>query len=100
MAILYQTLIWLRSPWNTGLRCAPPMVILRGFAGCAGLIPSRPKHEECRHLIVVRCGTDAKFGLVTNVESAFSHEGRAGTRGIRIQYEGGKYRQHRQLRLR
>ena len=46
MAILYQTLIWLRWPWNTGLRCAPPMVILRGFAGCAGLIPSRPKHEE------------------------------------------------------
>ena len=29
------------------------MVILRGFAGCAGLIPSCPKHEECRHLIVV-----------------------------------------------
>jgi hypothetical protein len=53
MAILYQTLIWLRLPWNTGLRCAPPMVILHGFAGCAGLIPSRPKDEECRHLIVV-----------------------------------------------
>jgi hypothetical protein len=77
MAILYQTLIWLRWPWNTGLRCAPPMVILRGFAGCAGLIPSRPKHEECRHLIVVhnelprwedRRLIDAKFGLVMNVE--------------------------------
>ena len=66
------------------------MVILRGFAGCAGLIPSRPKHEECRHLIGVhnelpRCEDrrliDAKFGLVMNVE-------------------GGKYRQHRQHRLR
>jgi hypothetical protein len=22
------------------------MVILRGFAGCVGLIPSRPKHEQ------------------------------------------------------
>src|SRR5262245_20078240 len=53
MAILYQTLIWLRWPWNTGLRCAPLMVILPGFAGCVGLIPSRPKHEECRHLILV-----------------------------------------------
>src|SRR6516164_3062351 len=105
MAILYKTLILLCWPWNTGLRCAPPIVILRGFVGCAGLIPSRPEHEECRHLIVVhkeppRCGTDAKFGLVTNVESAISHEGRAGTRGIRIQYEGGKYRPHYQLRLR
>jgi hypothetical protein len=76
MAILYQMLIWRRWPWNTGLRCAPPMVILRGFAGCAGLIPSRPKHEECCHLIVVhnelpRCEDrrliDAKFGLVMNV---------------------------------
>ena len=53
------------------------MVILRGFAGCAGLIPSRPKHEEYRHLIVVhnelpRCEDrrliDAKFGLIMNVE--------------------------------
>src|SRR6266540_7424703 len=104
MAILYQTLIWLRWPWNTGLRCAPPMVILRGFAGCAGLIPSRPKHEECRHLIVVHNGPpqcedrrliDAKFGLVRlrraqtflrvrGIEVAFGREGRAGTRVIRI----------------
>ena len=63
MAILYQTLIWLRWPWNTGLRCAPPMVILRGFAGCVGLIPSRPKHEECRHLILVHL-LDEQLALV------------------------------------
>ena len=53
------------------------MVILRDFAGCAGLIPSRPKHEECRHLVGVhnelpRCEDrrfiDAKFRLVMNVE--------------------------------
>jgi hypothetical protein len=53
------------------------MVILRGFAGCTGLIPSRPKHEQYRHLIVVhneppRCEDrrliDAKFDLVMNVE--------------------------------
>jgi hypothetical protein len=53
------------------------MAILRGFAGCVGLIPSRPKHEECRHLILVhnepprwedRRLIDAKFGLVMKLE--------------------------------
>jgi hypothetical protein len=39
-------------------------MILRGFTGCVGLIPSGPKHEEHRHLIVV------------HNEDAFSHEGR------------------------
>src|SRR5207249_8271450 len=43
---LIPVLISLRWPWNTDLRCALPMVILRGFAVCVGLIPSRPKHER------------------------------------------------------
>jgi hypothetical protein len=43
MAISYQTLIWLHWLWNTGLRCALQTVILRGFADCIGLIPSRPE---------------------------------------------------------
>ena len=39
MAISYQMPIWPRWLWNTGLRCAPQPVILRGFAVCVGLTP-------------------------------------------------------------
>src|ERR1700746_1236408 len=37
MAISYQMPIWPHWLWNTGLRCAPQTVILRGFAVCVGL---------------------------------------------------------------
>src|SRR5258708_1159222 len=44
MAISYQMPIWPHWLWNTGLRCAPRTVILRGFAVCVGL--TRFPHPE------------------------------------------------------
>jgi hypothetical protein len=44
MAISYQKPIWPHWLWNTGLRCAPQTVILRGFAVCLGL--TRFPHSE------------------------------------------------------
>src|SRR6266700_2789353 len=66
MAISYQTLIWLRWPWNTGLRCAPPMVILRGFAGCAGLIPSRPKGRAGTRVIRIHTRAENTVSTVSD----------------------------------
>src|SRR5262249_3734675 len=43
MAISYQMPIWPLWLWNTGLRCAPQTVILRGFAACVGLTRSHPE---------------------------------------------------------
>jgi hypothetical protein len=44
MAISYKMPIWRHWLWNTGLRCAPQTVILRGFAVCVGL--TRFPHPE------------------------------------------------------
>ena len=48
MAISYQTLIWLRWLWNTGLPFTPRTEILRGFAIYVALIPSRPEDKGWR----------------------------------------------------
>src|SRR6266699_7048655 len=76
MAISYQTLIWLRWPWNTGLRCAPPMVILRGFAGCAGLIPSRPKGRAGTRVIRIHTRAENTVSTVSIVRDN-DHDPRA-----------------------
>jgi len=52
MAISYRTLIWLHWLWSTGLRCAPRTVILRGFAVCIGLIPSRPEDGRTKPMVI------------------------------------------------
>src|SRR6266516_6757780 len=63
MAISYRTPIWLHWLWNTGLRCAPQTVILRGFAVCVGLTRSHPEdrgpfRKSYRDVLMVEPGQD------------------------------------------